>query len=205
MTPGDWITLAAVVVAIVAVVVAIVATVPAWVSLRFTRQAAAAASAQTELQRQVAQEARLPLLWADVRPDEHRLPMMLLVVGNSGPTVARDVRVVIEPRLRAPAKAFNCDRAQDDAAAGITALPPGRVLSWTIGLGPELLEAQQGIDTFTMTLTGTAADGTPLADSFAFRLEDLRYTDATAGPAQATVDQLKHVVTELRTLVKKIE
>lgn len=92
MDAGNWITLAA-------VVVAIIATVPAYVSLRFARAAADSAVAQTDLQRQIAHETRMPMLWADIRPHPEARSVMCLFVGNAGPTTAHDVRAVIEPRI----------------------------------------------------------------------------------------------------------
>jgi hypothetical protein len=89
---GNWITLAA-------VIVAIIATVPAYVSLAFARKAADSAVGQTKLQRQIAHEARLPMLWADIRPHPEARAVMCLFLGNSGPTTAHDVRAVIEPRI----------------------------------------------------------------------------------------------------------
>lgn len=197
MDAGDWITLAA-------VVVAITATVPAYVSLRFARSAADAAVAQTELQRQIAHEARLPMLWADIRPHPESRSVMCLFIGNSGSTTAHDVRAVIEPRVLPGASAFACDVAQDTAASGIAALPPGRTLEWSLGLARELLVVEGQPEQFMITVTGRAGDGAELSDTFVSRFEDIRHTRASDGSAETIAQQMKHLLTEARALNRAV-
>lgn len=197
MDAGDWITL-------VAVVVAITATVPAYVSLRFARSAADAAVAQTELQMQIAHEARLPMLWADIRPHPEARSVMCLFIGNSGPTTAHDVRAVIEPRVLPGGSAFACDVAQDTAARGIAALPPGRTLEWSLGVGHDLLNVDGQPEQFTITVTGRASDGTELADTFVSRFEDIRHTRASDGSLETIAQQMKHLLSEARALNRAV-
>lgn len=188
---ADWITLTA-------VVVAGIATVPAYLSLRLTKSAADAAVAQTELQRAIAHEARLPTLWADIRPHPEARSVMCLFVGNSGPTTAHDVKVLIEPRVLPGPNAFACDVAQDTAGAGIAALPPGRTLEWSLGIGHELLSVPGQPVEFTISVQGTASDGTPLSDSFVTRFDDIRHTRASATNIEDIAQQMKHLLTEAR-------
>lgn len=197
MDAGNWITLAA-------VVVAIIATVPAYISLKFARSAADAAIAQTELQRQIAHEARLPMLWADIRPHPEARAVICLFLGNSGPTTAHDVRAVIEPRVVPGASAFACDVAQDAAANGIAALPPGRTLEWSLGIGHDLLNVEGQPEQFTITVTGRAIDGTELSDTFVSRFEDIRHTRASDGGVETIAQQMKHLLTEARALSRAV-
>ena len=197
MDAGNWITLAA-------VVVAIIATVPAYVSLRFARAAADSAVAQTDLQRQIAHEARMPMLWADIRPHPEARSVMCLFVGNAGPTTAHDVRAVIEPRILPGDVKFACDVAQDAAAAGIAAVPPGRTLEWSLGLGHDLLNVTGQPEEFTVTVTGRASDGTTLCDSFVTRFEDIRHTRAADGSLERIAQQMKHLLTEARNLNRSV-
>ena len=198
MEASDWITLSA-------VAVAVIATVPAYISLRITKTASDAAVAQTELQRQIAREARLPMLWADIRPHPEHRSVMCLFVGNNGPTTAHDVRVVISPRVRPGPIAFACDEAQDAAAAGIAALPPGRTLEWSMGLAHELLKVPDQPEAFTITVTGTASDGTALSDAFRSRFSDIRHTRASSDNIEDIAQQAKHLLNEFRTLNRTLD
>ena len=184
--------------AVAAAAAAVAAAVLSLVALPFTIRAANAARAQTELQRQIAAEARLPLLWADLRPDPERRAVMCLFVGNNGPTLARGVRLVVSPPVLPGPTAMSCEQAQADAAAGISALPPGRVLTWSLGVGHELLAVPDQPEEFTLTLTGTAPDGTALSESFAVRFGDIRHTSATQGTAETFVQEFKHARRERR-------
>lgn len=195
---NDWITLAA-------VLVAVIATVPAYVSLRFTKTAADSAVAQTELQRAIAHEARLPMLWADIRPHPEARSVIGLFVGNSGPTTAHDVQVVIEPRIIPGQVRFSCDVAQDTAAAGIAALPPGRTLEWTLGVGTELVKAPDQPEEFTIAISGRASDGTALADTFKSRFSDIRHTRASGGNLEEIAQQMKHLLTEARAMGRAVQ
>lgn len=198
MEAGNWITLAA-------VLVAVTATVPAYVSLRFARAAADSAVAQTELQRQIAHEARLPMLWADIRPHPEARAVMCLFVGNSGPTTAHDVKLVIEPRVLPGEMAFACDVAQDAAAAGIAALPPGRTLEWSLGVGHDLLSVPGQPEQFTITVTGHSSDGSVLSDRFTIRFEDIRHTRAADGSLESIAQQMKHLLTEAHKMNHSVE
>ena len=198
MDAGNWITLAA-------VVVAVVATIPAYVSLRFARAAADSAVAQTELQRKIAHEARLPMLWADIRPHPEARSMMCLFVGNAGPTTAHDVRAVVEPRVLPGEVEFACDVAQDAAATGIAALPPGRTLEWSLGVGHDLLNVPGQPKQFAITVAGRSSDGTVLSDSFTIRFDDIRHTRAADGSLETIAQQMKHLLTEARSLNRSVE
>lgn len=198
MEANDWITLSA-------VTVAVIATVPAYLSLRITRAAADAAIAQTNLQREIAHDARMPMLWADLRPHPEHRSMMYLFVGNSGPTTAHDVKVIIEPRVLPGSIASKCDAGQDAAASGIAALPPGRSLEWSMGVAGELLKVPGQPNEFTITVTGTASDGSALVDSFRSRFSDIRFTSAANGSAEDLAQQSKHLLTEFRALNKSVQ
>lgn len=195
---GSWITLAA-------VAVAVIATIPAYVSLRFARMAADSAVEQTELQRQIAHEARLPMVWADVRPHPESKSTLCLFIGNAGPTIAHDVRAVIEPRILAGGIRFSCDAAQDAAAAGIAAVPPGRVLEWSLGVASDLLNVEGQPEQFTITITGRASDGTVLSDSFVTRFDDIRHQRASDGSAATIAQQMRHMLNEARKLNHTVE
>ncbi len=69
-----------------------------------------------------------PYVWADLRPRDDA-DMLVLVVGNTGSTVASDVRLVFEPPLREIVPADKAELAADieqKIGSGIGSVAPGR-------------------------------------------------------------------------------
>lgn len=128
--------------------VAIIAALFAGVALYFNgrttraaRRAAHAAEEQTKIQRQLGIDAAQPYVWVDIRPDDAMGTLLNLVIGNSGPTVATNVRVNVDPPL--PAIDQFKDRvgaAEQRLADGLQSLAPGRIFTWPLGQGFNLLK-----------------------------------------------------------------
>lgn len=95
---------------------------------------AAAAHAQNKLQQQLRIDAMQPQVWVDLRPQEEQPAMLVLIVGNSGPSVARNVKVTVEPTLVAvDSLRERLELGLRRLAAGLPSLAPGRVLTWPVG------------------------------------------------------------------------
>lgn len=108
------------------------------------REQVAAAREQTELQRDLARQALQPYVWADIQPDMQQGTVMHLVVGNNGPTVARNVTVVIDPPLAATqGQSEDIETVQGLLARGLRSLAPKREIRWALGAGYELLSGEQ--------------------------------------------------------------
>lgn len=106
------------------------------------RDQVAAAREQTELQRELARNASQPYVWADIQSDMQQGTVMHVVVGNSGPTVARNVKVTVEPGLPAgQQQSEKIESVQRTLADGLRSLAPGRVLRWSLGAGFDLLSS----------------------------------------------------------------
>jgi hypothetical protein len=131
---------------------------------REARRAADTAEEQTRIQRQLRIDAAQPYVWADMRPDDASRIIFNLVVGNSGPTVATDVHVKIDPPLPAIEQLKDdADSAQELLASGISSLPPGRTFTWALGQGFNLLNEQgRQAHTFTITAKGPFGEVPPL-------------------------------------------
>lgn len=115
---------------------AIFAAVVALVALFFTGMSAISANTQTKIQRQLRIDAAQPYVWADIRPDESVGVILNVVVGNSGPTVATNVRVTVDPPLpRIDQFNERIDRVEHRLAEGLKSLAPGRQLRWPLGQG----------------------------------------------------------------------
>jgi hypothetical protein len=169
------------------------------------RELSRSAKDQTELQRRLRIDAAQPYIWVDIGPDEQHGQLLLLMIGNSGPTVATNVRVTFAPALdiprsdTAPSSARGAD-ARDLLRRGIASLPPGRVMRWTLGIAQQVLDDGYALPyTATITADGPFGPLPPLA--YTINVDDVRHTLAVPagtlhGVAQAvqgltkTVDQL---------------
>lgn len=159
---------------VVSACAAIAAAGAALAAMPFTVRAANAAKKQTELQREVAEQANQPYVWADIRIDEAQGWLLNFVVGNSGPTIATDVVITVEPALpiannlpELTARAF--DRMRD----GIKTLAPGRIIKWGLGGSPDLM-TEGGPQPYTITVSGQGPYGPLQTLRYVVDLSDFR-------------------------------
>ncbi|GAB3491821.1 hypothetical protein [Flexivirga lutea] len=154
------------------------------------RSAGAAEASRAISQRQLenairAQEAALqPYVWADIRPRDDG-QILTLVVGNSGPTVATDVRVVLDPPLETivPDRMKKMVHGVDERlAAGIGSIAPHRTFSWGLGVAREFFQGSDGppVADLTITVVGQGPSGPLAALEYVVALEDLRQQSARA-------------------------
>lgn len=95
---------------------------------------------QTDLQREVARSSAQPYVWADVRLQSTNGWMLEMVVGNSGPTVATNVRIQVSPPFPLlEREAEYVEAMHDRLARGLSSLAPGRTLHWTLGPSVDLV------------------------------------------------------------------
>jgi len=145
MNSGDW-------AAIGAVVAGVIAAVALYFSIRSTRaseraassadRAAKAAEDQAEIQRKIQVATSQPYIWLDVREDDSQGVLLDLVIGNSGPTVATNVRVRIDPPFPVQPQIEESAIAQQQLADGIRSLAPGAMIRWHLGVGHNLIRSQ---------------------------------------------------------------
>ena len=86
---------------------------------------------QTQLQRDLAKVAAEPNLWVDIRADDASGQALVLLLGNSGPSIARNVKVTFDPPVKV--KFADVQPVLDSLREGISALAPGRTLQWHLG------------------------------------------------------------------------
>jgi hypothetical protein len=151
-----------------------VAITPA--TLFYVRRSANASRLQTQLQRQLRIDAAQPYVWVDLRPDEEHGQFLLLIIGNSGPTVATQVKVTFEPQLEIPRVGNSRgDEARDLLARGIASLPPGREMKWLLGVTSQLISGGYALAyTATVRAHGPFGEIRPL--TYTIHLDDLRHT-----------------------------
>lgn len=129
-------------------VAAVVAAVAALASLPFTARAAKAAKIQAETARQQAQlqmdllrQASQPTVWADIRPDNRQGGLVVLMLKNEGPTVAKNITVTIDPPLPNTFGPISASIRDTEAvlASGLSSVAPGRSLEWSFAVAWQLL------------------------------------------------------------------
>lgn len=107
----------------------VVAVVAAGVSIWQARIARSSASEQLALAKQIQQEQNEPYVVVDIGPDRPGSSLLVLTIQNTGPTVARDVRIQVTPELTST-HAKLTERLQKAVVRPISHLPPGRTLSY---------------------------------------------------------------------------
>ncbi len=154
------------------------------------RSAEAAEASRAISQRQLensvrAQEAALqPYVWADVRPRDDG-QILTFVVGNSGPTVATAVRVIIDPPLETivpDRMKQNARRVDERLAAGFGSIAPDRTFSWILGVAHEFFQGSDGpqVPDLNIAVVGQGPGGPLEAVEYVVALEDLRQQSARA-------------------------
>jgi hypothetical protein len=119
--PEYWVALGA--------AVSILSLMVAGFSLIYVRRSAKASREQTKQQKQATKDAAQPMVWVDVRGDDGQ-GQALLLLGNSGPSIARNVKVIFDP---APPSTLDIKPILEILKQGIASVPPGRTMQWTLG------------------------------------------------------------------------
>ena len=129
----NWIGVAA---AVAAVAAAAATGASGW----FIRQQVREMKRQTDLQQEIAVASSAPYIWADVRLQSTNGWNLEFVVGNSGATVATNVRVAVDPPLPSTEdeRSF-LDAMHQRLGEGLSSLAPGRSLHWTLGGSADLV------------------------------------------------------------------
>ena len=120
--PEYWVALGA--------AVSILSLLVAGFSLIYVRRSASASREQTKQQKQAAKDAAQPMLWVDIRGDDGQGHALVLLLGNSGPSIARNVKVTFDP---APPSTLDIKPILEILKQGIALLPPGRTMRWALG------------------------------------------------------------------------
>lgn len=166
MRDGDWITLSAVAVAVLALAI----------STMLTRRSVRASERQTLIQEAIRTAAAQPYVWIDIRPNEEHGQFLTVVLGNTGPTVATDVRVTFAPPLAFEAEgSFRGPLVEQRLAQGVASLAPGRTMSWNVGLPWKIIDSGQPTR-YRATIRASGPFGPVDANEYDIDLEALRYT-----------------------------
>ena len=140
------------------------------------------ATAQLESSVRAHQDGLQPYLWVDLRAREDGSGLMVFVLGNSGPTVATNVRVAFQPALSHVVpkdRVADANHIQDRLREGLSSIAPGRVFMWGLGATHDYFK-DEGFDTapadsLEVTITGDGPHGPIPRLSYPIALEDLKH------------------------------
>jgi hypothetical protein len=118
--------------------VSILSLLVAGISLIYARRSAKASREQTKQQKRAPRDAAQPMLWVDVRGDDGQDQALVLLLGNSGPSVARNVKVILDP---APPSKVDIKPILEILKQGIASVPPGRTMKWALGAAPDTVDS----------------------------------------------------------------
>ncbi len=194
---------------VISVVFGVVSARTTWLSARAAQRSAVSAEKSQEVSaRQLeasvtAQEAALqPYVWADLKPREDG-GMLVFVVGNAGPTVATDVRIVFDPLLSSIVPAVrreDAERIEQHLALGLSSITPGRTFLWNLGVAHQYFEGDRPVPALRITVTGKGPTGQLEPLTYVLALSDLKHqADRAVG-----VSVLEGPLKDLNTTLKKI-
>jgi hypothetical protein len=150
-------------------VVAIVAAVIAFAS-------ALAAIWQTALQRRIRIDNAQPYVFVDFRADLSVTPGAITVhLENSGPSVARNVRLTWQPELPGRHAVGGDLGAPKLPPRVLPSMPPGRVMTWTLGRGKALLTDDAVPRDYLVTVEADGPFGRVEPLTYTLSLDDMRY------------------------------
>ncbi|MFG3559022.1 hypothetical protein ACGGAQ_32075 [Micromonospora sp. NPDC047557] len=174
-----------------ALVVAAASLLVSVLGIRYSRVQAVAARHAVEHAERVRREQTQPYVFADLRSDEHQPQLLVLLVRNQGPTVARNVRVTVEPPLEDV-------RSELVSEWFISAIAPGAQLARPIAVAWNLFERAADELVHQVAISGEGPDGAIEPLKYEINLKSLEHVSAY----QKTV---YHAVKALEKIAKNTE
>ncbi|MFF0243956.1 hypothetical protein ACWEU6_05195 [Streptosporangium sandarakinum] len=135
---------------------------------------------QLELEQQVRREQQEPYIVVDIQPSAFVSSVLLVVIENTGPTVARNVRIAFSPQIE---RFMDTDGFGRFVLAeshlfknGIPAMPPGRRIELLFDLGYKRLNSDLPKE-YTVTVDCEGPGGRPV-ETMIYKI-DLRIYEGT--------------------------
>ncbi|GIJ30517.1 hypothetical protein Vqi01_56790 [Micromonospora qiuiae] len=182
---------------IVTLVVAAASAVAAILAAAFAGSQAVAATRQARyaqeqllLAERVQKDQAQPYVFVDLAPDEHAPQKLMLVVQNTGMTVAHNVRVTFDPPLQSVTKPEFAENIPV-LKGPVSTLPPGRRLRWFWEIGFQLFRDQETPRCYTVTVNADGPFGPVDELTYKIDLNNLRYSDASAPVSRKLVDEVE--------------
>jgi hypothetical protein len=165
----------------------------ALIALYFTRQQALAANQQTLLQQQIRKDQAQPYVWADIRPNDQSMHLMMLVIHNEGPTTASNVTVTFDPPL--PRDIGGSDATSEYRVVG---MPPGRTMRWHLSMAPDWLNGSSA-KRFSVTVNADGPFGPVQPTNYDLDVDEYRQASATP---PGTLNGITRELKELNKVIK---
>jgi hypothetical protein len=158
-----------------------------------------AAQRQTEVQEQARRDAAQPYVVVDVDIHPAQGQLLQVVARNLGQSMARDVRVQFDPPLP---KRLGSDNSPFQALdRGLSYLPPGRSMSWSLGISFRYFEdgAVPPVTQISVTCIGPFGPVEPLTYGISF--EEFRHQ---SGLAVGNLHRVEQAIDKLTGAVAKL-
>ncbi|EGJ76290.1 MULTISPECIES: hypothetical protein [Streptomyces] len=182
---------------IVAVVAALIATWQAAI-------ARVAANKQLVLSERIHREQNEPYVIVDIQPDGNH-GSLLLIIENTGPTVARDVRISCDPPLESgweprPGEPDLTQVMQEILARPIPILPPRRRLTFLLD-NQDRFENVQLPRVYTFTVDANGPEGEVETAQYTVDLDALKWVLLEERPTKRVEDKLSKIEKAVHALV----
>ncbi|MFD5657062.1 hypothetical protein [Streptomyces hirsutus] len=125
-------------IALLALIISVLTAVGTFV---YTHQQMKAAKRANELTERAQQEQVQPYVIADIRERVPGSQLLVFVIENTGPTMARDVRLTVDPPLRSTLGEETEVTLNAAVTRSIPVLPPGRRLLFLMDVGHKLFSS----------------------------------------------------------------
>lgn len=157
--------------------IALVISVPsALVTFQYSHKQTEAAARANALTEQAQREQAEPYVIADIRPRVPGSSLLVFVIENIGPTLARDVQLSVDPPLRTTLGAEREAILNQAVTRKIAALPPGRRLPFVMDVGHKVFSSSLPL-LYTVKVEATGPFGIMAPLTYVIDLEILRSTE----------------------------
>jgi hypothetical protein len=202
---GVWISFVATAVAIFALFYSGRSAHAARDSAKAAEEQARAVEEQTQLQRDLARAGAEPMLWVDIRGDDATGQALVLLLGNAGQSLARNVKVTFDP---APPSTRDIKEVLEILERGIAAVAPGRELEWVLGAAHNTVDWNVRNE-YKVRIEGEGPFGPLEPVEFVIIVNDLKGSHAAAaGNLRAVALQIQEIAkatNQLNGSIRKLQ
>ncbi|MGW0987911.1 hypothetical protein ACWD46_17030 [Streptomyces sp. NPDC002486] len=124
--------------ALIAIVISVLTAVGTFI---YTHQQTKAAKKANELTEQAQREQVQPYVVADIRERVPGSQLLCFFIENTGPTMARDVQLSVEPPLQSTLGVETAATLNEAVTRKISVMPPGRSLMYLMDVGHKLFSS----------------------------------------------------------------
>ncbi|MFE0692944.1 hypothetical protein [Streptomyces sp. NPDC058869] len=199
MNAETWIAVGAGAIALVAAWISYTQAQDAKTQTQATVDQAATARRQLEQAEAAHREQNEPYVIADIQPDAPGSSLLVLLIENIGPTVARDVTITVDPPLVSASGDHLTERLQSGLSRTIPMLPPGRRLKYAFDIAFRRFDSNLPTAyTFTVQAKGPFGNVEPM--EYLVDISSWRETLLGEHPNVKVEKALNDVASSLRSL-----